>query len=274
MNPSMSGDALRSDFSTDDVPEPIASRSGRVLGRVHLRYDVEPLATRRCGEPSSSIPGRRFRCFSVNKSDQRRGTPELIAMADDDFGCFGRRGHAGQSSPTASTRSSIRGDTALLFTAWSARSVSSGLARSAPYASVAPALRQPCAARGQGHPAVAPDRGRCVSSSTNTRLLRHQGPTSDPACLSRCQSPDRSGGACARPDRGNPDARVGRSHRAAARDLAPMSSQPVAGATVGQDHGPAAMAYRIATSIVCSRKPDRLQPVRRGGTAQARLPRC
>src|SRR5260370_9920894 len=98
MNPSMSGDRTPFRFSTDDVPEPDRIAIGReVLGRVHLRYDVEPLGDaplRATFEQHSWTSVSLF--FSQLSPISVARTPELIRDADGDFRLFWIEGARGR----------------------------------------------------------------------------------------------------------------------------------------------------------------------------------
>jgi AraC-like DNA-binding protein len=188
MNPSMSGDRIPFRFSTDDVPEPDRIAIGReVLGRVHLRYDVEPLGDAPLRATFEQHPWTSVSLFFSQTSPiSVERTPELIRDADDDFRLFWVDGARGQFVSNSVDEVINSGDAALLF-----NGVVGKVRFLGPCQISAIRIRRASletAVRGLEDRAIrraAPGSGPLRLLVDYTRLLRHQGPTSDPALAYR-----------------------------------------------------------------------------------------
>jgi AraC-like DNA-binding protein len=188
MNPSMSNGRTPIRFSTDDLPEPDRIAIGReVLGRVHLRYDVEPLGDAPLRATFEQHPWTSVSLFFSQLSPiSVARTPELIRDADGDFRLFwieGARGHFVSNGVDEVINS---GDAALLCNGVVGKirflepcQVSTVRIRRASLATAMRGLEDKAIRR------VAPGSAPLRLLVDYTRLLRRQGPTSDPALAYR-----------------------------------------------------------------------------------------
>jgi AraC-like DNA-binding protein len=188
MNPSMNSDRTPFRFSTDDVPEPDSIAIGReVLGRVHLRYDVEPLgdAPLRAAFEQHSWTSVSL-LFSQTSPISVERTPELIRDADEDFRLLWVEGARGQFISDSVDEVINSGDAALLFNGVVGKvrflgpcRISAIRIRRASLAAAVRGLEDSPIRR------VAPGSEPLRLLVDYTRLLRHQGPTGDPALAYR-----------------------------------------------------------------------------------------